>query len=320
LKIIDTHCDALGRIWSKHREIRFSDSNELHTNLSRLQAGEVCLQCFAIFVPAHIKTEQKFQVALEQIDIFHTEILAKHPMVKHITCWDDFENLKPGEIGGILTLEGADVIGNDLTKLRILYRLGIMSIGLTWNGSNLCADGVEEKRGAGLTELGEQVVILNNQELVWTDVSHLSEKSFWDVMDLAKYPIASHSNSRALYDHPRNLSDHQAEVLFKQNGFVGIGFYPPFVKVEGVASIGDLITHIDHFCFLGGVNHICLGSDFDGVELTIKDLENSSMYQNLINELLKHFKEEEVKGFAYRNFLNHRPTKEDIPTNNKQYS
>lgn len=315
MKIIDTHCDTLGKLWSNPSELRFSDSNELDTNFSRLKSGEVSLQCFAIFVPAHIKTEQKFQIALEQIDIFHTEILAKQPKMKHITCWEDIENLKPDEIGGMLTLEGADVIGNDLTKLRILYRLGIMSVGLTWNGSNLYADGIEEKRGSGLTELGKQVVILNNQELVWTDVSHLSEKSFWDIMELAKYPIASHSNSRAVCDHPRNLSDHQAEELFKKNGFVGIGFYPPFVKAEGVASITDLITHIDHFCSLGGKSHICIGSDFDGVELTIKGLENSSMYQNLISELCKHFKEEEVKGFAYRNFLNHRPGK---TTNSKQ--
>lgn len=313
MKIIDTHCDALVRLWNKPKELRFSDSQELHTNLSRLQAGEVSAQCFAIFVPAYIKTEQKFQVALEQIDIFHKEILAKHSNVKHITSWDDFDNLKPNEIGAMLTLEGADVISDDLTKLRILYHLGIMSIGLTWNGANLCADGVQEKRGAGLTELGEMVVTLNNQVFVQTDVSHLSEKSFWGVLELADYPIASHSNSRALYDHPRNLSNQQAEALFNRNGFVGIGFYPLYLKVEGMVSIGDLITHIDQFCSIGGVNHICLGSDFDGVEVTIKGLENSAMYQNLINELLKHYKEEEVKGFAYHNFLNHRPNLINIP-------
>ena len=308
MKIIDTHCDALSKMWKTKEIIEFNNSSHLKTNLNRLQIGQVSVQCFAIFVPQHIKKEQKFQVALDQIKLFHTKILAKHPRVKHVTSWDDLDNLKPNEIGGMLTLEGLDVIGNDLTKLKTLYDLGVMTIGLTWNGSNICADGVEEDRGIGLTELGKQVVKLNNQQLVCTDVSHLSEKSFWDVMDVAKYPIASHSNSKALCDHPRNLTNQQAETLFKQNGFVGVTFYPPYVKSEGVATVEDLIGHIDHFCTLGGVQNIGFGSDFDGIESSVTELEDASMYQNLINKLLKYFKEEEVIGFAYRNFLNYRPT------------
>lgn len=314
MRVIDTHCDALLKLWSKPKEVRFSDSIQLQTNLNRLQTGQVSVQCFAIFVPSQIKTEQKFQAALEQIDAFHTEIIAKHCMMKQITSWDDFEQLKPNEIGAMLTLEGADVFGNDLTKLRLLYQLGIKSIGLTWNHANLCADGVGEQRGAGLTELGKKVVHLNNDHLVWTDVSHLSEKAFWDVMDIAEYPIASHSNSKSLCDHPRNLTDQQAEMLFKRDGFVSIVFYPSFVKSDGVVTIQDLINHIDHFCSIGGVNHICFGSDFDGIETSVKKLEDASMYPNLINELLRHFKEDEVRGFAYQNFLNHRPTRQNIRT------
>lgn len=296
-------------MWRINKSIRFSDSVHLNTNFKRLKAGQVTVQCFAIFVPQYIKKEKKFQVALDQIDIFHNEVLANNPNMKHIKCWKDFEQLKPDEIGGILTLEGADLIGNDLSELRILYDFGILSIGLTWNGSNLFADGVEEDKGIGLTKLGERVVHLNNQQLVWTDVSHLSERSFWDVMNVAEYPIASHSNSKAICDHPRNLTNDQASALFKQRGFIGVTFYPPLVKTEGgVATISDLISHIDYFCALGGVKHIGFGSDFDGIELSIKGLENASMYQNLMNELVRRFKEEEVIGFAYQNFLNHRPT------------
>lgn len=309
LKIIDTHCDALSKMWKINESIRFSDSVHLNTNFKRLRAGQVAVQCFAIFVPKYIKKEQKFQVALDQINIFQNEVLVNNPKMKHIKSWEDYENLKADEIGGILTLEGADLIGNDLSELQILYDFGIVSIALTWNGSNLFADGVEEDKGIGLTKLGEQVVHLNNQQLVWTDVSHLSERSFWDVMNVAKYPIASHSNSKVICDHPRNLTNDQASALFKQNGFIGVTFYPPYVKNEGVVvTISDLISHIDHFCTLGGVKHVGFGSDFDGIELSIKELENASMYQNLMNELVKHFKEEEVIGFAYQNFLDHRPT------------
>jgi membrane dipeptidase len=306
VKIIDTHSDVLSKMW-KSRGISFGDSFELQSNLNRLQAGQVSVQFLAIFVGPQIKTDQKFQVALEQIYIFKTEILEKTPMAKHITSWDQLYQLKPNELGFILILEGADVIGNDLARLKILYQLGIKSVGLTWNFANLCADGVLEKRGAGLSLFGEEVVKLNNKHFIWTDVSHLSEKSFWDVMDIAAFPIASHSNSKAVCDDIRNLSDQQSEALFQRNGFISVVYCPEFVKKHETVTISDLIKHIDHFCSLGGANHICLGSDFDGTTDFVQNLENASKHQNLINELLKHFKEEYVKGFAYQNIINHLP-------------
>lgn len=308
MKVIDTHCDALFKMWGSSEKMSFYDAPFLQTNLKRLQQGQVKVQCFAVFVEPEIKTVQKFQAALEQIDIFNTEIVGKYPMIKHITAWDQLDQLDPGQIGAVLTLEGVDVIGNDLAKLRILYQLGIKSVGLTWNYANLCADGVWETRGAGLSLFGEKVVQLNNENLVWTDVSHLSEKAFWDVLELADFPIASHSNAKALCDHPRNLSDEQAEALFKRNGFIGIVFAPQFVKTEGKVTISDVLRHIDHFCSLGGTKHICLGSDFDGIRSFVHNLEDASQYQHIINELLKHYREEDVKGFAYQNFLNHRPS------------
>jgi membrane dipeptidase len=308
MKVIDTHCDTLLKLWRTPKQKSFKNSGEYQANLHRLQKGKVTLQCFAIFIPPHIKIEEKFQAALSQIKMFHTQVLAE-PSMKQITCWEDVERLKPHEIGAVLTLEGADAFGNDLTKLKKLYELGVKSIGLTWNHANLCADGIGEQRGAGLTEFGRKVVHLNNEHLVWTDVSHLSERGFWDVMDIAEYPIASHSNSKSLCDHPRNLTDEQAERLFKQKGFVSVVFYPLFVKSEEKVTINDMIKHIDHFCSLGGVNQICFGSDFDGIESSVEKLEDASMYPNLINELLKHFKEDEVRGFAHQNFLNHRPIK-----------
>lgn len=307
MKIIDTHCDTLLKIWRDPKEVRFRDSVQLHTNLDRLQAGQVTVQLFAIFIPPYINSDQKFQAALEQIDLFHSEIINKHPVMKHITTWQSLDRLQPHEIGAILTLEGADAFGDDLAKLRLLYQLGILSIGLTWNHANLCADGAGEPRGAGLTRLGKQVVEMNNKQGVFTDVSHLSEKAFWDVMNIAKYPIASHSNAKALCHHPRNLTDPQAMKLFQQNGFVGIVFYPLFLRSTSVVGIQDIIRHIDHFCSLGGVRQIGFGSDFDGIEKSVDKLENASMYPHLINELLKYYKEDEVRGFAYQNFLNHRP-------------
>lgn len=307
MNIIDLHCDALMKLQDAKGTLSFLDSPELETNKTRLQKGNVKVQCFAIFIEPDIPSDQKFQAALGQVDYFYKEVLGKNPDMVHIKDWSDFDHLKIGQIGAMLTLEGVDAIGNDLSKLHILYQLGVRSVGLTWNNANLAADGAGEPRGAGLTLFGKEIVQFHNEHQILTDVSHLCDKAFWDVIVIAKYPIASHSNSRALCNHPRNLTDEQARAMFQQSGLVHVVFNPPFITENGKAGISDLIRHIDHFCSLGGVKQIGLGSDFDGISTFITHLENASKNQNLINELLKFYKEEEVRGFAYQNFLDLRP-------------
>lgn len=315
MKIFDTHCDALLKLQMAKRNalfngelLDFQHAKELDTNFERLQAGGVKVQFFAVFIHPDFPSDEKWQHALEQIDLFYSEILGKNPLMKHIKSWKDIDSLKADEVGAVLTLEGADAFGNDLVKLRQLYRLGVLSIGLTWNNANLCADGVGDPRGAGLTVLGKKVVRLNNEHHVFTDVSHLSLNGFWDVMELAKYPIASHSNARALCDHPRNLNDEQIKAMFDKNGMIDVVFCPQFINKDSEqATISDLILHVDHFCSLGGIKNIGIGSDFDGISAYITDLNNASEFPNLINELQKHYSEAEVEGFAYRNFLEHRP-------------
>jgi membrane dipeptidase len=306
MKIIDLHCDALLKLWEGKGALRFMDAPELDTNVKRLQQGKVKVQCFAIFIDPDIPSDQKFQCALEQIDYFYQEVLGKNPVMKQIKEWADFDRLKDGEIGAMLTLEGVDAVGNDLAKLRTLFQLGVRSVGLTWNNANLAADGAGEPRGGGLTLLGKEMVRLNNEYQVLTDVSHLSENAFWDVMETAYYPIASHSNSRYLCDHPRNLYDSQAKAMFEKGGMIHVVYCPPFVKKDGMAKVTDLIKHIDHFCSLGGVKQVGLGSDFDGITTKVIGLEDAAQSQNLINELLRHFTEEEVRGFAHGNFLQYR--------------
>lgn len=303
MNIIDLHCDVLYKLWEGKGEISFKNSEKLDANKIRLQSGGVKVQAFAIFLQPELKVEERFQVALAQIDYFYKEILEKNSCIRLIKDWNMLLELEEEEIGAILTLEGVDCIGNDLQKLRILYYLGVLSVGLTWNHANLAADGVGETRGAGLTDFGKNIVQLNNEYKRLTDVSHLSERAFWDVIELAKYPIASHSNSKTICNHPRNLTDEQAKALFAQGGMVHVVYHPGFTKNEGKATIADLIKHIDHFCSLGGINQIGLGSDFDGIDEKINGLGDASKHQNLINELLKYYSEDEVKGFASKNFL-----------------
>lgn len=319
VKIIDTHCDALYKLQGAKRKqlmdpdfepLRFYNSEQLDTNLNRLQKGQVMVQFFAIFIEPDLPSDEKWQHVLEQIDVFHTEILHPHLPTKQIKNWTEIDRLEDGEIGVILALEGVDGFGNDLAKLRQLYREGVLSVGLTWNHANLCADGVGEPRGAGLTELGREVVALNNENKIFTDVSHASVKTFWDILERADYPIASHSNARALCDHPRNLTDDQVEALFQNNGLVHLVFHPPFINDDREqATLSDVVRHLDHLCSLGGKKRVGFGSDFDGISTFVKDLEDASHYQNLINELLKYYSEDEVKGFAHQNFLDNLPSK-----------
>lgn len=311
MKVIDTHCDALLKLQTSMRqgiELNYQNANNIETNLHRLKTGQVMVQFYAIFIEPDLPSEEKWQHALEQIDLFHSEIIEKNPEMKHIKQWNELSQLREDEIGAVLTLEGADAIGNSLVKLRHLYRAGILSIGLTWNNANLCADGIGEPRGGGLTKLGKEVVTLNNEYRVLTDVSHLSVKSFWDVMEIADYPIASHSNAQALCGHRRNLADDQLKALFDRKAPVHLVFNPPFINDQKrKATLSDVIKHIDHLCALGGEKYIGFGSDFDGISSFVKNLEDASKYPLLIKELLKHYSQEQVEGFAYKNFLDNMP-------------
>src|SRR5699024_6109592 len=138
MNIIDTHCDVLLKLQMAERgqkfgqkPIRFQDSGKLDSNLNRLTQGGVQVQFFAIFIEPSVPSDEKWQHALEQVDLFYTEIVEKHPEIKHIMKWSDLDSLKDNEMGAVLTLEGADAFGDDLAKLRHLYRLGVMEIGLT---------------------------------------------------------------------------------------------------------------------------------------------------------------------------------------------
>lgn len=135
------------------------------------------------------------------------------------------------------------------------------------------------------------------------DVSHISVAGFWELVERTDVPfIASHSNAYKLCPHPRNLRDDQIKAIVATGGRIGITFVPKFAKREGCASISDLLKHIDHVCGLGGEYNVGFGSDFDGTDHHVRGLENAGEYENLINALLKHYKEEQVRCFAYLNW------------------
>lgn len=299
--IFDTHCDVLYRL-KKDSTLDFYADVRLHITYKALKSTGSKVQSFALFVPDDVPQELKYQTVLDMIDIFHQQVIAPNEDMVFIRSQEDIDHLKDGQVGAMLTLEGCDAIGTDLVKLRTLFRLGVRSVGLTWNHANATADGALEPRGAGLTSFGKRVVKENNKNHIWTDVSHLCEASFWDVMNLADYPIASHSNAKAVCHHPRNLTDEQIKALIQKDGMIGITFVPDFLAANHEATSKDVLHHIDHICALGGEKHIGFGSDFDGIDSTPTDIRSYYDYSNVVNECLKHYSEETVKGFMFDNF------------------
>nr|WP_304215487.1 dipeptidase [Fredinandcohnia onubensis] len=306
MKIFDAHSDVLYKMWMDPT-IDFANSSKLHINYDRLKASGSKVQSFAIYIPEQIKPESRFEVALEMVEIFYNKVVASSPLLKVVRTKEDILGLKEEEIGAFLTLEGCDAIDQSIVKLQTLLRLGVSSVGLTWNYANFVADGVGEPRGAGLSSFGIEVVKEHNKASIWTDVSHLSLKGFWDVMEVADYPIASHSNAMAICNHRRNLLDEQILALIKKNGMIGITFVPQFLSNRETATIDDVIKHLDYICSLGGENHVGFGSDFDGITDTAIGLENFSGYEGLVNKLLKYYSEIQVKKFLYQNFVANLP-------------
>ncbi len=300
--IFDAHCDVLYKMESDP-SLDFRSSKELKVNFKRLTTSGGKVQCFALFVKDDLPEAIQYAKVLNMIDLFYRKVLRCSSRMKLVRTKKEIDGLGPGEIGAMLTLEGCGPIGQDLVKLRTLFRLGVKSVGLTWNHANLTADGALESRGAGLSEWGRQVVGENNAYKVWTDVSHLSETGFWDVMEDANFPIASHSNARALCDHPRNLYDEQIRALAQKGSVIGVTFVPKFLNgKENGAGIPDVLRHIDYISGLVGMEHVGIGSDFDGSDEVPNNLESYSDFPDLINELQKYYSERQVEGFLFRNF------------------
>ncbi|WP_043934343.1 dipeptidase [Bacillus sp. EB01] len=299
MAVFDAHCDVLLKMYEDPL-IQFKDSEKLQANLDGMKEAGIKLQVFAIFVPPELRGEKAFEAARDMARIFHEKVI-DNSMVVHVKDLAALNSLKENQMGAMLSLEGCDSIGKDLNKLKILLDMGVSSVGLTWNWANAVADGAMESRGRGLTPFGREVVGLLNQTNTWCDVSHLSERGFWDVMELADFPMASHSNAFTKCPHPRNLKDDQIRAIIRRDTVMGLTFVPYFLSKAGKATITDVLRHLDHICSLGGEDHIGFGSDFDGIDKTVEGLSSAFEYENLINELQKHYSEIQVWKFLHKN-------------------
>ena len=168
-----------------------------------------------------------------------------------------------GKCGAFLSIEGAEAISCDPGKLELACAQGVRMIAPAWNAQNALTGSC--MTGGGLTAQGKEFVRRAQKLGMILDVSHISEKAFWDLCDITEKPfVASHSNSRAICKHVRNLTDEQFKALCEAGGTAGLNLYGAFLRDEGRPTLEDVWRHIEHFLELGGDGHIALGGDLDG--------------------------------------------------------
>lgn len=318
--IFDLHCDTIWKISEakeKGEEIRLKKSY-LQVDEEKLIKGNYFAQCFAIYIPNQYP--DPFKRCLQGIKIYNQQIEQSHNLAP-VYHYSDFEkNAKNGKISAVLTMEDGCPIGESFDNLYALHRRGVRMICLLHNLANpignpnfrrYFSDGSPDKTIAnmttGLTEFGCTLVKEMNKLGIVIDVSHLSDKGFYDVIQLSERPImASHSNARSICRHIRNLTDDMLYKLAENGGVTGINYANHFMhdnEVIGRNTSECALRHIRYIKKKIGIDHIALGSDFDGIDPDI-EISDASKIHLIIAALEKNgFSIDEIEKITYKNAL-----------------
>ena len=269
-----------------------------HTDIARLRAGMVGAQFWSVYIPMESVDEGAARFQLEQIDIAR-QFIGKYPDVfeQGYTVSDVERIYGEGKVASVLGMEGGHAIENSLGALRAYFDLGARYMTLTHSGNNDWADSAtDDPRHDGLTEFGREVIREMNRLGMLVDLSHTSPATMNDVLDVAEAPVIySHSSARALTDHLRNVPDQVLRRLPENGGVVMVTFVPSFVSEANRthqgpgdaprATLADVADHIEHIRDVAGIDHVGIGSDFDGIEDTPVGLEDVSTFPVLFAEL-----------------------------------
>ena len=301
--VFDLHCDTAVELSAQNKSL---GKNDLHVDLDRASRLLAYRQFYAfccVYGPkgeplSQEQAETSFQNALAR---FYGALEGEKDRVQLCLSAEDLiASAQKQKQGAFLSLEGPEAIGCDPGRLEELKELGFRMTTLTWNYPNALAGphGTDQ----GLTEQGRAFVRRAQELGILIDVSHLSEKAFWDLVSITAAPIvASHSNSRAICPHSRNLTDQQAKVIFNLGGLVGINLYVPFLTEKATADFSDFKRHLDHFLDLGGKHHLALGADLDGCDLLPTGFTGIDSYNTLGRWLLQQGMEEVTVNNIFNN-------------------
>jgi membrane dipeptidase len=358
--VIDTHADTPQRFLDGNFDIATNDPNDVgHISLDKVRAGNLSAEFFSIWVEPETNQGHFTQHTFDLIDSVYQQA-ARHPdrMMMAFSAADIERAHSQKKLAALMGIEGGHSIENDLGLLRDYYRLGVRYMTLTWSNSNQWADSSGDvddpkvEHHGGLTDFGKQVVVEMNRLGMIVDISHVSDKTFWDAIAVTKAPlIASHSSARALVNAPRNMTDEMLRAVGKNGGVVDVNFFSGFddqnfwnqdqaqkqaqekavneymekLKSEGkTATYVDedriereflakiprppfkvLIDHIDHIAKVAGVDHVGLGSDFDGVSgATPEGMDSAADLPKITQALLdRGYSGDDIRKILGGNFL-----------------
>lgn len=292
MKVADAHCDTL----TKFPENPFFDE-KAHWNIPNFKKVNGILQYFALFTPSKLNGDAALSFVFSAIGNFNRK---NENHIVHLKSPSDFDENK---INILLSIEGASPIINDINNLYAFYELGVRAMGLTWNHRNFLADGIDTDYG--LTPFGFEVVKEMEKLKMIIDLSHINIAGFNDVLKTVNCPvICSHSNSRVILDHKRNLYDDQIQEIIKRNGFIGMNFYTEFLSGDINTSKVALYKHIEKLLNLGAENVLGMGADFDGIDSS--PFPNVLSYQEIAENLFAEMglSNDLVEKIMYKNLVN----------------
>jgi membrane dipeptidase len=284
--VVDLHADTLWQLW-KATTPGEAPELPLQASPDRLAAGGVDAQLYPIFVWPDSASPR--DVLFQTLQVWRRDLLEGYPDVDIARSAEDVVRLAAeGRQAALLAIEGAVGLEADPTEIEAFIDAGLTYLSLTWNESNDFADGVKEQRHGGATDAGLALLARLNEARVLPDVSHTSVDTFWDVVTTATRPvIASHSNARAVTDHPRNLDDAQLWAMADVGGVVGINFHARFLRRgDAGADLSDLSAHVAHLRAVMGPGHVALGSDFDGRIIEPEGLPDAGTASLAVTETL----------------------------------
>ncbi|MBQ9169767.1 MAG: gamma-glutamyl-gamma-aminobutyrate hydrolase family protein [Bacteroidaceae bacterium] len=311
--ILDSHCDTPMFFTDNSKEniqMFGSRSNKVLVDLPKMREGRLDASIMVAYLPQGERTEEAFKAATEKANRLLTQmdeiVQANNDRVGFAETSDDILRLKAQGKKAILRgIENGYAIGKDIGLLEEFKHRGIVYMTLCHNGDNdICDSARGNAEHNGLSPFGREVVLQMNRLGILVDLSHASEKSFYDALELSKVPIVcSHSSARALCDHPRNLTDDQMRALAKAGGVAQTTVYSGFLRKDGQATIIDAIEHLCHAAKIMGVEHVGLGTDFDG-DGGVPGLADASEIINFTRHLLRRqFSEQDIRLIMGGNFL-----------------
>lgn len=303
MKLVDLHCDTIDKLMEDSSSNLFE--NDYSVDIKKLISSNSLAQVFALYFDLEKYKNNPYNRFEEMLNKFMEQINQHSDYISLTKNYNDIiKNEGENKISAILSIEEGGVLNGKIENLYKVYEKGVRLITLTWNYENEIGYPHSDKNNLGLKPFGIEVVEKMNELGMIIDVSHINDCGFYEVSKISKKPfVASHSNSRSITNHSRNLTDDMIRVLGNSGGITGINFCKFFLGNKPISNIDDMISHIKHIANIGGIDVVALGTDFDGIPNGL-EIENISEIYRLEDRLSKvGFKSSEIDKIMYQNAM-----------------